>query len=170
MIEIDVKNPPNGPISVPGPQIRQRTSQFQALDPQNGPNWAKSRPSTPKHGPNPVPELPKWAFPFFIRPPPPMDDVGNPAGFFLNLPYVWMILDFSLEGMDGLGFLGKFAVSSKIWGHLLNTPIEVEYGFSVVSGYLQCSTERGLLGIFSAALKIHCSWLECRFSSPVHCH
>ncbi len=34
------------------------------------------------------------------------------------------------------------------------TPIEVECGFSVVSGYLQCSTERRLLGIFSAALKI----------------
>ncbi len=50
------------------------------------------------------------------------------------------------------------------------SPIEVECGFSVLSGYLQCSTERGLLGIFSAALKIHCSWLECRFSAPVHCH
>ncbi len=37
------------------------------------------------------------------------------------------------------------------------SPIEVECGFSVVSGYLQCSTEHGLLGIFSAALKIHCS-------------
>ena len=34
-------------------------------------------------------------------------------------------------------------------------PIEVECGFSVVSGYLQCSTEHRLLGIFSAALKIY---------------
>ncbi len=44
-------------------------------------------------------------------------------------------------------------------------PIEVECGFSVVSGYLQCSTEHRLLGIFSAALKMHCSRLECRFSN-----
>ncbi len=36
--------------------------------------------------------------------------------------------------------------------HGQSTPIEVECRFSVVSGYLQCSTERRLLGVFSAGI------------------
>ena len=41
------------------------------------------------------------------------------------------------------------------------SPIEVECRFSVLSGYLQCSTECRLLAIFGADKKIHCSRLEC---------
>ncbi len=51
-------------------------------------------------------------------------------------------------------------------------PIEVECVFSVVSGYLQSTTERGLLGILSAALKIRVRTadalirMQCRFRGP----
>ena len=69
-----------------------------------------------------------WAIPFFVRTPP-MDGVGFPAGFFFVLHYGrfwifhkncniihtlhWILrLCDTVKGMDGLGFLEKYVVSS----------------------------------------------------------
>ncbi len=69
------------------------------------------------------------------------------------------------EVRERIQFSGKMGLMQHIKNLVHLSPIEVECGFSVVSGYLQYNTERRLLGIFSAALKIldqcirsaHCS-------------